>query len=83
MAMTDWAYMDAMCQVTNIVDKDKYGALVAAYEKGGLGRRETIRLFVDYLCSEDALHCRVPDHPAYETQFNLASRFSRAMLWRG
>jgi GTPase SAR1 family protein len=82
MAMNDWAYMDAMCQVTNILDKDAFAEMSAAYNTGPSGRRSTITRFVEYLISEDQMYCKVPSHEAYKTQYTLASRFRRRMLQR-
>ncbi|MFO0836417.1 MAG: AAA family ATPase [Phycisphaerales bacterium] len=81
-ALSDWEYMNAMVQVTEIMDKDAFERMNRHFQSDrGDARLNTVKAFVEYLCEEDRLCCRIPEHVSYESQFKLASKFTRAMLF--
>ncbi len=65
-------YLQAMMEVTPIVERDVYSNLeeLRRQPRKKVWRRE-IEQFLEYLIAEDLQFCQVPDHAAYETQLRL------------
>lgn len=71
-ATKEKAYMEAMSQITPILNRDVFSDLENAdLEEFRLKWAHMVRLFVKYLLDEDAQYCQVPDHSAYLGQRRL------------
>jgi hypothetical protein len=71
-ATRDSGYVQAMLEVTPIVDEGAYRDLDALYSQSARTTwQDRIRRFAEYLVAEDIRHCMVPDHVAYDSQRRL------------
>lgn len=74
----DHDYAQAMLEVTPLVDRVAFDQLTSLMKRPHSDVwRIKLDHFVSYLISEDAKHCRIPDHEAYVTQKQLASELRR------
>lgn len=70
----DSDYVQAMLEVTPIADQGVFAQLSSlASQPNSVTWRNKLDCFVSYLISEDAKHCRVPEHEAYVTQKRLVA----------
>ncbi len=71
-AQRDWVYLESMAEVTPLLALESYTAIKAAVQSGtAIGRREAVRVFINYLLDEDAHYCLVPKHEYYSSQDKL------------
>jgi hypothetical protein len=76
-ATLDAEYLQMMTDVTPLRDEEVYEEIVACYTDYKRKWRHAIRAFIEYLLSEDATWCRVPDHPAFSGQLSVTKRLGR------
>jgi energy-coupling factor transporter ATP-binding protein EcfA2 len=69
----DWVYLEAMMEVTPIIDQDVYRLLDEFFSVKPPGfRQKALAVFLRYLVSEDSKYCHIPSHGSYKTQIELA-----------
>jgi cold shock CspA family protein len=77
-AIKDWVYVEAMAEVTPLVDRESYEQIRDALGQAlPFARRKAIRLFLNYLVSEDAKFVMVPGHGAYSGQRQVIEEFTK------
>jgi len=77
-ATRDADYLQAMLEVTPIVDEEAYRELEQLYgQPFWTTWKKRISRFAEYLVAEDALHCEAPDHPAYRAQRAVGMNLQR------
>ena len=75
---TDWAYLEAMLEVTPLLEKATRNELAELMSIGlPYARRKAIQLFLLYLIDEDHRYCVIPDHPQYNDQRKLTERLNQ------
>lgn len=62
-------YLEAMAEVTPLLDETMYDSMMMQY-RSHEWRRKTAS-FIQYLLGEDRAYCVIPDHPAYQSQARL------------
>ena len=61
-----------MAEMTPLLDLEAHTAIKAAMQGGTAhGRREVVRVFINYLLDEDAHYCVIPKHDYYSSQDKL------------
>lgn len=68
----NFEYLSAMSDVTPVLSEVTYTKMQEGVRGPG-GWKQKTSTFVDYLLSEDEMHCLTPDHPAYESQRRIRS----------
>jgi CspA family cold shock protein len=77
-AQKDLVYLEAMAEVTPLLDREAHGNIgLLVKENLPHARRNAIREFLNYLLREDSKYCFVPDHTMYEGQRRLAQELSQ------
>src|SRR5262249_41735831 len=77
-ALRDWVYLESMAEVTPLLDLEAHTAIKAAIQSGTAhGRREAVRVFINYLLDEDAHYCVIPIHEFFSSQDNLRKTLAR------
>jgi hypothetical protein len=77
-----WATIDAECiqmmmDVTPIRDRASFEAVVDCYSDYKNKWRIAVKAFVEYLIAEDAVWCKIPDHPNFAGQASISRRLAR------
>jgi len=71
-AQRDWVNLESMAEVTPLLDLEAHTAIKAAFQSNTAhGRREAVRVFINYLLGEDAHYCVIPKHVYYSSQDNF------------
>jgi hypothetical protein len=79
--VNDSDYVKAMVEVTPLTDQNTYDSLSSLLQRSRKDVwKEVITTFVNYLISEDAQHCKIPDHDAFASQKRLASTLNRRLI---
>src|SRR5262249_27924555 len=77
-AQRDWVYLESMAEVTPVLDLEAHTAIKAALQSDTAhGRRQAVRVFINYLLDEDAHYCVIPKHEFYASQDNLRKRLAQ------
>lgn len=72
---SDWVYLEAMMEVTPIMDQEVYRQIEGLFLVRPPGfRQKALAVFLRHLVSEDSKYCHVPGHDAYRMQTELAQR---------
>ena len=70
-ATGNYEYLSAMADVTPLLSETTFTAMLGN-RRPQQWRKKTIS-FLDYLLSEDAMYCSIPQHDAYQSQVRLRS----------
>ena len=78
--MRDPNYIQAMIEVTPLVDPEVYEKLTTLRgQPRSVAWRLELECFCDYLIAEDRKFCQVPQHPAYESQERLCRDLKKSL----
>lgn len=72
-ATSDTDYMQAMLEVTPILDEAWYSQLIAMRENSKPTWFEELSTFIDYLLAEDGKFCSISEHPSLASQRGLSN----------
>jgi hypothetical protein len=76
-ATLDLDYIQSMKDITPLREKDVCDTIISSYSDFKNKWREAVRVFVEYLISEDELYCVIPDHPNFTGQLYVTKRLKR------
>ncbi len=79
-AQRDWVYLEAMAEVTPLIDRTTHDTLRVYFESAlPHSRRMVVSTFVEYLVREDGKRCLVPDHAMYDGQRRLSEELQQTL----
>lgn len=78
--LSEWVYIESMCEVTPMFDREAVDRMRGNLEEGAPhSRRQAMDVFLRYVLSEDEHYCVTPKHPSYQGQHELRKQITQQL----